>query len=70
VKNGFFKIVFKGFLLNILKPKLSIFFLAFLQLFVSPEEASPMLEMVLLSLVFMAMTLVIFISVWHRGKWG
>jgi threonine/homoserine/homoserine lactone efflux protein len=61
VKHGFFKIVFKGFLLNILNPKLSIFFLAFLPLFVSPEEASPIMEMVLLSLVFMAMTLVIFI---------
>ncbi|MEE4314516.1 MAG: LysE family translocator [Desulfofustis sp.] len=60
-KHGFFKIVLKGFLLNILNPKLSIFFLAFLPLFVSPEGASPMLEMVLLSLVFMAMTLVIFI---------
>ena len=61
VKYGFFKIVFKGFVLNILNPKLSIFFLAFLPLFVSAEETSPMLEMVLLSLVFMAMTLVIFI---------
>jgi threonine/homoserine/homoserine lactone efflux protein len=61
VKYGFFKIVFKGFLINILNPKLSIFFLAFLPLFVSPQEASPMLEMMLLSLVFMAMTLIIFI---------
>lgn len=61
VKHSFFKIVFKGFLLNILNPKLSIFFLAFLPLFVSPDEASPIMEMVLLSLVFMAMTLVIFI---------
>ena len=61
VKNGFFKIVLKGFLLNILNPKLSIFFLAILPLFVSPEAALPMLEMVLLSLIFMAMTLVVFI---------
>ena len=61
VKRGFFKIILKGFLLNILNPKLSIFFLAFLPLFVSPEGASPMREMVRLSLIFMAMTLVIFI---------
>ena len=60
-KPGFFKVVVKGFLINILNPKLSIFFLAFLPLFVSPEAKSPMLEMMVLSLVFMAMTLVIFI---------
>ncbi|NCC25715.1 MAG: LysE family translocator [Deltaproteobacteria bacterium] len=59
--HGFSKIVVKGFLLNILNPKLSIFFLAFLPLFVSPQGASPLMEMVLLSLIFMAMTLVIFI---------
>lgn len=60
-KTGFGQIVLKGILLNILNPKLSIFFLAFLPLFVSEGTASPMLEMVLLSLVFMLMTLVVFI---------
>ncbi len=61
LKKGFYSIVLKGFLLNILNPKLSIFFLAFLPLFILPEEVSPILEMVLLSLVFMGMTLVVFI---------
>jgi threonine/homoserine/homoserine lactone efflux protein len=61
VKHGFSRIALKGFLVNILNPKLSIFFFAFLPLFVSPDEASLMLELVLLSLVFMAMTLAIFI---------
>ena len=42
-------------------PKLSIFFLAFLPLFVSPNAASPMVQMFFLSAVFMGMTLVIFI---------
>jgi threonine/homoserine/homoserine lactone efflux protein len=60
-KTGFGQIVLRGILLNILNPKLSIFFLAFLPLFVSEEAVSPMLEMVLLSLVFMLMTLVVFI---------
>lgn len=55
------KIVKRGFLLNILNPKLSIFFLAFIPLFVSPGTSSPTLEMFLLSLVFMAMTLIIFV---------
>lgn len=51
----------RGFLINILNPKLSIFFLAFLPLFVSPEAASPTLEMLLLGVVFMAMTLGVFV---------
>ncbi len=60
-KNSMLQIALKGFLINILNPKLSIFFLAFLPLFVSPDASSPMLQMFLLSAVFMMMTLCIFI---------
>jgi threonine/homoserine/homoserine lactone efflux protein len=60
-KNGLWQIAMRGFLLNILNPKLSIFFLAFLPLFVSPNTSSPMFEMFILSVAFMAMTLIIFI---------
>jgi threonine/homoserine/homoserine lactone efflux protein len=60
-KIGLWQIVKRGFLINILNPKLSIFFLAFLPLFVNPNASSPTLNMVFLSLMFMAMTLVIFI---------
>ena len=60
-KTGAGKIFIRGILINILNPKLSIFFLAFLPLFVSTDAASPVLQMFLLSAVFMAMTLVIFI---------
>jgi threonine/homoserine/homoserine lactone efflux protein len=38
-----------------------MFFLAFLPLFVSPNVSSPMFQMLILSAVFMAMTLTIFI---------
>jgi threonine/homoserine/homoserine lactone efflux protein len=61
VKNNFRQIITKGFLINILNPKLSIFFLAFLPLFVSPTGASPSLQMLALSGVFMALTLIVFI---------
>ncbi len=60
-KAGIWKIMRRGFLINILNPKLSIFFLAFLPLFVAPDAASPALEMLGLSAMFMVMTLVVFI---------
>ncbi len=60
-KNSFRQIIIRGFLINILNPKLSIFFLAFLPLFVSPTASSPSLQMLALSSMFMAITLLIFI---------
>ena len=54
-------IAMKGFLINILNPKLSIFFLAFLPQFVSPSAQQPLFSLLLLGLVFMLMTLGVFI---------
>ena len=54
------QIVLKGFLINILNPKLTIFFFAFLPLFVAPEGISPVQQMLGLSAVFMGLTFVIF----------
>jgi threonine/homoserine/homoserine lactone efflux protein len=47
-------------LANLLNPKLTIFFFAFLPQFVSPDAADPVLQMVGLSAVFMVMTFVVF----------
>lgn len=49
-------------LINILNPKLSIFFLAFLPQFVSASEPHPLAHMLSLSLVFTAMTFVVFVA--------
>jgi threonine/homoserine/homoserine lactone efflux protein len=54
------RIVIDGVLVNILNPKLSIFFVAFLPQFISPTEPRPLLSMLELSGVFMAATFVIF----------
>ena len=51
----------RGALINILNPKLSIFFLALLPPFLSGNAASATIEMALLGAVFMAMTFAVFI---------
>ena len=55
------KVVVKAVLLNILNPKLTIFFLAFLPQFVEAGAPSPLMEMLLLSAVFMLMTFLVFV---------
>lgn len=60
-KKGLWQIAAKGFVLNILNPKLSIFFLAFLPLFIAANTVSPLFDMLVLSMVFMGMTLIVFI---------
>ncbi|HZB07101.1 MAG TPA: LysE family translocator [Thermoleophilaceae bacterium] len=54
------KVIVSGVLINLLNPKLTIFFFAFLPQFVSTEEAHASLRMVELSAVFMLVTFVIF----------
>jgi threonine/homoserine/homoserine lactone efflux protein len=49
-----------GILINILNPKLSIFFLAFLPQFVGASEPHPLGKLLVLSGVFMLLTFVVF----------
>jgi threonine/homoserine/homoserine lactone efflux protein len=55
------RVIVTGFLINILNPKLSIFFLAFLPQFIAADETYPLARMLELSGAFMAMTFVVFV---------
>ncbi|MBR1089613.1 LysE family translocator [Bradyrhizobium manausense] len=55
------RVIVTGFLINILNPKLSIFFLAFLPQFIAVDEAHVLARMLELSGTFMAMTFVVFV---------
>jgi threonine/homoserine/homoserine lactone efflux protein len=53
-------VVYSGITLNLLNPKLTIFFFAFLPQFVPAGSSGSVLKMLVLSGVFMAMTFVVF----------
>jgi threonine/homoserine/homoserine lactone efflux protein len=56
------EVIVSAILVNILNPKLSIFFFAFLPQFVSAGEEHPLSLMLLLSTVFMLLTFAVFVG--------
>lgn len=60
-KSSAFGLIAKAFLLNILNPKLTLFFLAFLPQFIEPGTDQPLFQLLLLSGIFMAMTFGVFV---------
>jgi threonine/homoserine/homoserine lactone efflux protein len=85
-KESFGKLIRKGFLMNVLNPKVSLFFIAFLPQFISKTGFPIIYQMMVLGLIFIIVSILIFGSVallsgrlapylnsskfWNITKWG
>jgi threonine/homoserine/homoserine lactone efflux protein len=63
------QVIVSAILVNVLNPKLSIFFFAFLPQFVKPDDPSRLAHMLELSAVFMLLTFVVFVGYGLFAAW-
>ncbi|MBJ2173316.1 LysE family translocator [Aureibaculum sp. A20] len=60
VEKSMYQLFKRGFIMNVLNPKVSIFFLAFFPSFLFSEELSTLLQFFILGFIFMAVSLIVF----------
>lgn len=59
-KTGFRSLFVKGFTMNVLNPKVTLFFLAFFPAFLFSPTINPVIQFYVLGLLFMGVTLIVF----------
>ena len=85
-KSGAWKLFRKGFIMNVLNPKVSLFFIAFLPQFVNKTGFNVALQMLILGFIFMVIGFIVFSGIallsgnlnkyldnpkfWKITKWG
>jgi threonine/homoserine/homoserine lactone efflux protein len=53
-------LIARGFIMNVLNPKVALFFLAFLPQFVSKEAGSPFSQILILGAIFIILVVIVF----------
>lgn len=66
----FFRLFIRGFLMNVLNPKVTVFFIAFLPQFVSKGGMEPMWQMFVLGGIFMVISYAVFSSIAIASGWS
>jgi threonine/homoserine/homoserine lactone efflux protein len=61
-EGSFWQVIRSAIFVNLLNPKLSLFFFAFLPQFIDPRDPHPIGAMTLLSAIFMALTFAVFLA--------
>ena len=62
-KKNKFKVFLNGFLMNMLNPKILIFFLAFFPTFIFSDYINPVIQFYILGGIFMSITFIVFITI-------
>lgn len=62
-QDSLFYLLRKGFLMNVLNPKVSLFFIAFLPQFITKDGLNITLQMIILGILFMLQSIFVFCSI-------